>query len=349
MKSSLKLLRKGEYLMRDYPTYSIIVCTLDNISGLMEFIKTLLRQKYLPEDLIVVHGRPEGNLVNQLLPLLHDTGVRLVYAACQPGLVHQRNLGLELCKSEIVMFFDDDVLLEIDYIKNLLDIYKSDPSGAIGGAQGFITNMPESPKLVRFLKRFFMLYTGYGSGRMYPSGMPSWLSPESDKCETCFFAGCLMSFRMSSIANLKFDEKLHPYWWGDDFEFCYRIAQKYLLVQTNKSRLAHKGSSVNKNSFRRFWRMQVVNHLYIFKKHRRWFEFPFYIWSLSANSIFAVSQFLKGYGMDGILGYLEGLAEIFGIIKTEVPADKWYRNLVKIGYWDTSKQTEKVKWKETYQ
>jgi GT2 family glycosyltransferase len=329
--------------MRDYPSYSIIVCTLNNTTGLQDFIQTLLRQEYLPEDLIVVHGDPEGNIKTQILPLLKDSGIRLVYAVCQPGLVYQRNLGLELCNSEIVMFFDDDVLLEKNYISNILNIYKNDPEGKIGGVQGFITNMPASPKFVRFLKRFFMLYTGYGSGRMYPSGMPSWRSPESDKVDTCFFAGCLMSFRKSAIEGLIFDENLHPYWWGDDFEFCYRVSLGYRLVQTNDSKLAHKGSSVNKKSFRRFWRMQIVNHLYIFRKHRHWYEFPFFIWSLSANSLFAISQFIKGYGLDGILGYFEGLAEIFGLIKTEVPADKWDRSRAKITYWDTTKQMEKVK------
>jgi len=309
--------------------YSIIVCTLDNTDGLIDFIYTLRKQKFLPEDLIIIHGRKDNSIEEQLIKALDGNGIRLVYATCPPGLVYQRNLGLELCRSEIVMFFDDDVLLDDDFVANILEVYKRDPSHRIGGVTGIISNMPASPQIARFFKRFFMLYTGHGNGRMYPSGMPSFLSIESSRQDTQFFAGCLMSFRMKAIRNIRFDEALHPYWWGDDFEFCYRVSQQSQLIQITNSRLMHKGSSVNKNSFRGFWRMQVVNHYYIFKKHRSRYDYPFYLWSLFGNFFFAFLQIIKGYRLDGLWGYIEGIAEILGLIKPK-PADNWNKKSIKV-------------------
>jgi len=327
------------------PAYSIIVCTIDNTSGLMDFIKSLLVQRYLPEDLIIVHGKPRGSIKDRVLAALQGSGIQLVYATCPPGLVYQRNLGLELCKSELVLFFDDDVLLENNYIRNLLGIFRGDANHQIGGVTGLIKNMPYSPRLARFFKRFFMLYTGYGDGKMYPSGMPSFLSPESKECRTQFFAGCLMAFRMEAIRGMKFDENLYPYWWGDDFEFCFRVSQRSKLIQTIKSRLSHKGSSVNKQSFRRFWRMQVVNHWYIFRKYRQWYEFPFYVWSLFGNLVFAFLQVLRGYKADGLLGYFEGIAENFGVLKQK-GADRWNKDLIRVVYCHTTSDTRGETWKK---
>ncbi len=330
----------------DYPTYSILVCTLDNTEGLLAFIESLLRQSILPEELIVIHGDIHRDISKRLLAPLEGSGIRLVYVNTPPGLVHQRNIGLDLCKSELALFFDDDVILEPDYIRNLLEVYKDDGDKKIGGAAGLISNMPYSPKLARLFKRFFMLYTGYGTGEMCRSGMPSFLSPNSERSETRFFSGCLMSFRMSVVGEMRFDEHLHPYWWGDDFEFCYRVSLKSKLIQIKNAKLRHKGSSVNPKSFRKFWRMQVVNHLYIFKKHRKPIDFPFYIWSLMGDLFFAVLQYFKGYGFDGVKGYFEGLGEILGLLKSK-PSDKWDKEQVYISYYDTSKNVRKDEWTKT--
>lgn len=317
-------------------SYSIVVCTLDNTSGLKRFLKTLLRQKQYPEDLIVVHGRPHGDIRDEILSCISGSGIRLVYVNCPPGLVYQRNVGLKLCKSDVVIYFDDDVLLENEYIEELLEVYAQNPD--VVGAQGLITNEKHGFRFSAAFKKLFGIYTGIGGGGMHrsidPVGQLSF-PPSSDKFETKYLSGCNMSYRMSAVKDEEFDQNMHPYWWMDDVEFSFRASKKGRMYQVNNSRLVHEGNSVNRKSFRRVWRMKIVNQFYFFKKHGSAKHLPFLYWAFFGNFFVAAFQVFKGYGLDGLKGLMEGIGEIAGIPNLQHSRGEWDKNNVRISCADT--------------
>jgi len=53
----------------------------------------------------------------------------------------QRNAGAQLSKGRVVLFVDDDVILESDFAAKLLQAWQ-DSAGAVVGAAGVISNDP---------------------------------------------------------------------------------------------------------------------------------------------------------------------------------------------------------------
>jgi glycosyltransferase involved in cell wall biosynthesis len=110
-------------LSKELLTYSIVVCSDGNRDCLRDLIQDILCQKYLPEEFICI-GNNDNNYREKCRGFLNESGIMFVYAVCPPGLVHQRNLGLKLCKSEIVIFMDADLRLDRTYIRNILGVYR---------------------------------------------------------------------------------------------------------------------------------------------------------------------------------------------------------------------------------
>jgi GT2 family glycosyltransferase len=53
----------------------------------------------------------------------------------KPGLSHARNTGLDNVKGDIIIFTDDDCMMELDYISEALEYAKNDPHPVIRGGR----------------------------------------------------------------------------------------------------------------------------------------------------------------------------------------------------------------------
>src|SRR5205814_6561638 len=69
------------------------------------------------------------------------------------GAAAARNLGIDCSNGEVLVFLDDDVLLERPFLEEVLVVYDQDPS--IGGVSGIITNYARPRFRDRSLRRLF--------------------------------------------------------------------------------------------------------------------------------------------------------------------------------------------------
>ena len=147
-------------------TLSIIICTKDREAVLRDTLATLFAQTRLPEELLLVD---DGNLpAAALVALVERQGMACHYfKKAQPGLVASRNLGIDQAKGDIILFLDDDVLLEPDYLAALMAVYEADVTGKVGGVEGAL-RQEYAPGVLAFL-RFFWL-DGKKPGVILPSG-----------------------------------------------------------------------------------------------------------------------------------------------------------------------------------
>ena len=114
---------------------SVIICTKDREESLRECLGSLLRQSRLPDEVVIVD---DGNLDGEVLgSLVRSRGVSYQYLRKQtPGLTASRNLGVEHARGDIVLFLDDDVVLDRGYAAGIMEGFEQDPNGRIGGATG---------------------------------------------------------------------------------------------------------------------------------------------------------------------------------------------------------------------
>ena len=179
---------------------SVIIPTYNRPDDLKKCIESILTQTVRPDELIIVD---DGAL--QELPLkksCEDAGIGYLYfKKDKPGLTASRNAGIKLASGDIVIFFDDDVVLFPDYIEQILSVYKEDPGGEVGGVGGAVANTPPlkiKQRIKRALEIVFLI-SGLKEGKVLPSGFCTNFGdtdrPLVKNTEVDFLSGGVSSFR----------------------------------------------------------------------------------------------------------------------------------------------------------
>jgi GT2 family glycosyltransferase len=185
---------------------------------------------------------------------VHDQNIR--------GLTAARNRALALVTEDVVLFLDDDVVLEEDFIRELLQVYTDRPE--ITGASGIITNYQRP-------SRPFRLWTSvFARGPFHDERQPVYWKAahlsHSDPIRARQLGGGLMSFRMNAIAEIPFDERLSGGADGEDVDFCAALGSRATLLIVPKARLAHYHSPIHRTQKHWVWRYAKAQS-FLYYKH----------------------------------------------------------------------------------
>lgn len=240
---------------------SVVICTKDRPRELATCLESLSRQRMLPLEVLVVDASaqaPEAVVEDFRRAVAGGCRVELIRA--QPGLPRQRNIGIRAARGDVVVFFDDDVILEPDYLWELARVYERDTAHAIGGVGGAQVPDPTPRETAarRTWARMFLL-AGYGSGRLKRSGHAEYAFCPDTEREVDFLSGCNMSFRRAVFDDQLFDERLSGYAIGEDLQFSYRVSRRWKLVLTPRARLEHRHTGGGRPRPGRLEEMRVVN------------------------------------------------------------------------------------------
>ena len=255
---------------------SVIICTYNRADSLADTLHCLTKQSYETAnwELIVVDNNSNDNtkeIINQYSKKLPN----LIYKfEIQQGLSYARNLGINSAYGEIIVFTDDDVLPEIDWlsqIQNNMGKYNCD---ACGGYIAPRWEAPPPPWLTEIFYGFLAIKTDINGPRRL-----------SINDELPF--GANMVFRKSMFSKYGlFDtqkgRKGNILAGGEDIEMFERI------IQANRSvyyfpdiKVTHKVEAfrLKRNYFRR-WRFQNSKNIAMtsrFEGSRRIFGIPLYL------------------------------------------------------------------------
>jgi GT2 family glycosyltransferase len=124
---------------------SVIIATHKRPESMKELYNNLKLQTLTPNEIIIVDSSNDSNInyswfkSNWELKETYDV---------ESTLPKQRNIGISMLnnKSDIIIFLDDDVLLDNDYLKNINKIYEDDKINEIAGVGGFVIGQDENFK-----------------------------------------------------------------------------------------------------------------------------------------------------------------------------------------------------------
>lgn len=134
---------------------SIIVCTYNRADSLKDTLQALREQITAPELLweVLVVDNNSSDHTRQVVEEMRQSWSRLRYTSeKQQGLSHARNHGIGKATGEILLFTDDDVLPEPDWLAVTLagiDKYQAEACG------GYIAPIWESPPPPWLTERFY--------------------------------------------------------------------------------------------------------------------------------------------------------------------------------------------------
>lgn len=309
---------------------SVIIPTKNRIEEVKTCLESILAQTLVPDEIIIVDGSDTEELGSEIKQF--NDKIKIIYVhTTKPGLTRQRNIGIKASHSDFIIFFDDDMILDKDCVKEMLRVFSKDTEKKIGGVTANViteqeVKMEQQVNFAKRLRRFvnhavsiISLGYRYGNGKFRPSGFPTIIRNGSvDKITNVeFLYGGSMAFRKEIFNEFKFDENLQGYCYGEDDEFAYRISRKYQNVFNPHAIVVHKPSQAERADICTRKKMEVENFYYFYRKNlpqtfKHKFAFYWYIvGSVIRSTILIIvkrdSSEIKGV-VSGVISIIRGKA-----------------------------------------
>jgi glycosyltransferase involved in cell wall biosynthesis len=273
-------------------TVSVIIPTKNRGETIMPTVESIVAQSLLPDELVIVDQSETNHLADPLNEIVAGTGIKLAYL-WRPdltGLAQARNVGFDVSAGEIVLFFDDDVFLETDYIERLLWHYQNDHEGRLGGVGGLITN--EQRPEARAFKWF--------QRGPFDDTRPPFQANPVRRFRTTALKGSNMSYRRAAYDCTRANETLKGYSGGEDWELGQRVSKRFELILTSDARLEHRKSPINRQSERTILanaiqcQLDCYRNLYSSRERRHPKMWLADLWFRGGMSIYGLARLRQG-------------------------------------------------------
>lgn len=294
-------------------TTSVIICTRNRLDCIGACLESIAHQSVLPDELIIVDSS-DTPLIAQpsFLAIFHEkifTRTHLLYRHTRIGLPLQRNIGIDIAHGDIIYFFDDDVVLEPDYIKEMQRIFAGHPKYA--GGSGSITNLPPYKRTIKYaIRSIFLIQRNYASGNFTSSGMPTHSYGSAEFKDVQALGGCCCAYRSTVFEKHRFDEYLARYAYMEDCDFSKRVSTRQKLFYNPYAKLVHNQSPLNRERLVDFRTMFSHHYTYLFFKNfypENKFRFFAYLWSMTGLCIEAFYSSVTEHSTAYIYGYCKGI------------------------------------------
>lgn len=214
------------------PKVSVIIPTKNRADDLRCTVEDLIVQTRRPDEIIIV----DQSSVPSFEPASVPIPVNYIYAPHISGAAVARNIAMDRATGDIWLFLDDDVILEPEYVEQIVLAY----SAEVAGVSGIITNYTV-PSLSRRLFESVFVRGAFHDDRQPVYWHADALRFQGPQRVKQFGCG-VMSFRGSVVRDSRFDPQLTGCSLAEDIDFCARLPRGAILVIAPKARLFHKRS-----------------------------------------------------------------------------------------------------------
>ena len=219
-------------------SYSLIVCCYNSEKVIQPTIKAICCLDSDVSDVIevvIVDNNCEDRTVERVYDVWNSKTINLrVVTEAKPGLMNARKTGVDEASNEIIVFIDDDNILDAAWLRNLDKVFdKYENVACVGGKV-----MPAAGK--PYPDWFYTFEAVYACGEQAPESMVV-----SKTRMTLFGAG--LAFRLPVIQSIVADANLYltgrtknRLLRGDDSELCMRcLMMGYDTYYSNDLLLVH--------------------------------------------------------------------------------------------------------------
>jgi GT2 family glycosyltransferase len=244
---------------------SLIIPTYNRSEVLLDTLGMAVRQEYGSYEIIVVDQTK--SIDARLRRYLSAAGDRIQYIHLpEPSLPAARNAGIRAAKGDIILFVDDDVRIEPDYLAGHMRNYE-DP--AVGGVMGALVKSFDQPGDV-YLDSFKSSSRGHWPEFTVAPG------PRPDVSLVNWLIGCNASYRRRALVDVGLcDERFSGSGWCEDADLSMRIGRAgYTLLLDSRIKLIHlelsSGGCRNRDAtaLEAIGMQQVQLYLYCILKNR---------------------------------------------------------------------------------
>jgi len=246
-KATIKLAPELENI--DFIGFSIVIPTKDRENDLLKCIESICRQTFFPLEVLIVDDGKISEHNKELIKnvLLKKEISYRYFKKNKPGVAESRNLGAKESSGDLVLFLDDDVVLNEDYIKVLIETWmKHGGDSKVAGISGVPTNGKGKLFLEKIFERVFFLYSSR-SWAVLPWGFQTW-NYKIKKAEISdWLPGHNGSFRKEIFQEYQFTVLQPGRTALEDVEFCIQLKNKgFYFIITPFAKLVHNESLIGR-------------------------------------------------------------------------------------------------------
>lgn len=299
---------------RVHPGLHIVIATKDRRNDLLACLGSLPGQTLLPASIIIVDASaPFGDEAEVYQYAAAPLSVHYARAR-RKGSASQRNQGFAMAPADaqFVSLLDDDVILDPDYLAELVAMLESRP--VIAGVGGWITN-PQRASGERWMFWFLRLFLIYGRqpGALLPSGFntPMFVGETDAPFRTDCLEGGNSCLRFSVMRDIFFDtnyERFGGYAYAEDVDYSYTLGKYGELWINPCARMIHNVSSSGRADDLRIGIVQVWNRALFVRKHLPGiFHRICYLWAMLGIMLLNIGMIALGRSPRRLLGNIVGL------------------------------------------
>lgn len=288
---------------------SAVIPTLNRPVDLVLAVTSVLEQKYLPDELIIVDqsvDKQSHDAVNRLYENF-DVMPKLIYLH-EPevsGLIEAKQRGVEVAKGDIISFLDDDVVLHQQYFENAISIFKNNQK--VIGCCGVMSNV-HSGVLYEYLFKLF--HRGIFYDPRLNAGKNRDCQGLGVLLSSRYLSGGISCYRKEVFEKVKFDT-VNDFFMLEDIDFSTRAADffgnEYFFISTCLC-LEHNMSPINRLKLYARWLRKLRENVLFYKKHRlKLFSFINFLWLLIGLLGESIVMSILSRSFGPLFGFLSGL------------------------------------------
>ncbi len=276
---------------------SVIIPTRDRPSELNDLMSTILNQTCLPIEIVVIDDSltsAASRVVTSFSLKFGSLGCKLKYIKGNGGLTVARNLGTKYSEGGLVLFLDDDTLLDKDVLELLDSFFQSHPD-ALGVQPKIITKDAVKDGLIYKLgnavyKVLMTMYHEENKLAVRRSGMSIFPNNITKVIHAQRLSGCCCCYRRRVFTHFSFDTNLKRWGSKEDLDFSYRVYKAYVnaLYALPYAKVVHRASDNGRLSQKNQVYMTAIYWFYIFFKdvfQGSLLNLVAFLWATSGNII----------------------------------------------------------------
>lgn len=209
----------------DHPLVTVVIPTLKNLRRLIPCVDGILHSTYRNLDVLVVNNDPEGGPVEEKLEeeFAADGRVRYLHEP-RIGVSNARNAAIDHARGDIVVFADDDVVVDRNWVSAIVDVFVNRPETAC------VTGPILAAEMETRAQHLLEQYGGFDKGferQIFDMDENRRNEPMYPFDAGRFGSGANMAFRLDVFKKLGgFSTNLGPgtpTWGGEDIDLARRL------------------------------------------------------------------------------------------------------------------------------
>jgi len=244
---------------------SVCIPTYNRPDQIEALLTNLAGQRDLPDEVVIVDASSDEQTAT-VIERHRAAFTGIVYERSPKGLTLQRNRAIDLATGDILLFLDDDILLEPDFITEVKGVFAQDTAGRIGGITGVQTNL----RAAIFgggwrLKEVLGIIETREPGRLLGCGETTPLprGPFEGVRMVKLLPGGMTAWRREVFDNFRYSLFFSGYGLGEDKYFSSCLGKRYNLVICGRAKAQHLHVAGNRPNFFRWGYFNVYNHAFI--------------------------------------------------------------------------------------